>query len=139
MLKLIKILSSNVVKTNKLPKLVHSNRQQIDLLSKHTPKFIECKTNNMNQHVKTSFQDDHFEINMVYANENGIKKNHRKQFPYIWLRDSCRCESCYDSKNQQVLFDLKNASLNIKPNYILHVDENFNFEIECKKMFNKKN
>ncbi|KAK5640795.1 hypothetical protein RI129_009342 [Pyrocoelia pectoralis] len=41
---------------------------------------------------------------------------HQKQrFYYIWLRDNCKCEECYSKFYNQILFNIANIPLDIKP------------------------
>lgn len=62
----------------------------------------------------------------------------KKQFPYIWLRDSCNCKECYDSDADEKRNDLNQISLNIEPKSIrlLETSEKNkeNFEIICKAL-----
>ncbi|XP_076033723.1 trimethyllysine hydroxylase [Oratosquilla oratoria] len=36
-------------------------------------------------------------------------------FPYVWLRDHCYCERCYNSKTFQKMHDIYDIALNIQP------------------------
>lgn len=49
-------------------------------------------------------------------------------FHYAWLRDSCRCKLCVDSKSQQKLFDTINLKLDVNPR-LRHVAENGSLKI----------
>ena len=82
-----------------------------------------------NHNVKTIFSDSYFEISLS-ARENGVVGN-KKKYPYIWLRDNCKCNDCYDCKNQQTLVNLKSIPLNIKPNDISSNNDS-KFTINCK-------
>ena len=54
-----------------------------------------------------------FEVKFSKLNE--IDK---KQFPYIWLRDFCKCKDCFDGRNKQTLINLVHELLNLSKNVI---------------------
>jgi hypothetical protein len=111
------MLSINFFKFNKITKYI--------INSYKTWSYIPNNFSNLK--FQASFHDDNFEIKV--SNLNEIKN---KKVPYIWLRDFCSCKDCFDGKNKQILINLKNIPLNIKPNDVLKSEDDSNFTIKCK-------
>ncbi len=106
---MIKII--NLVKTRKL-------------LFQNKNLFFNYTTNEALQKIKATFNENYFEINIL---------NKNKKYPYIWLRDCCKCKECFDGLNQQTLINLKDIPLDIKPDNVCQNETKFN--IKCKFLF----
>jgi hypothetical protein len=76
--------------------------------------------------IKTSLRNDHLEFE--------LNENLRKKFPYIWLRDNCKCTKCFNYLADEVELDLLNVDENIAP-YSVELkakDKSEFLEIVCK-------
>ena len=49
---------------------------------------------------------------------------------YVWLRDHCRCDSCYNFETQQRRFDVHNIPLNVRPLAVKPSSQVLNIECE---------
>jgi len=45
----------------------------------------------------------------------GTRWPHPLHLPHVWLRDHCRCSSCYDAATSQRIFDIADLPLQIRP------------------------
>ncbi|XP_017769680.1 PREDICTED: trimethyllysine dioxygenase, mitochondrial [Nicrophorus vespilloides] len=70
----------------------------------HARKALLSTTKNLERFLST--HGNHLEINF----ENKVLK-----YNYIWLRDHCRCEKCYNRKTFQIASDINEIALDIKP------------------------
>ena len=111
------MIINNLWKLNKISKILTNSYKTLNYIP----------SNNSNVKIQASFYDDNFEVKFSKLNE--IDK---KQFPYIWLRDFCKCKDCFDGRNKQTLINLKNIPLDIKPNDILKSENDSKFTINCK-------
>jgi hypothetical protein len=75
--------------------------------------------------IETKFNENNFEIKL---NDESNKKN----YPYIWLRDCCPCQHCFDNQNYQHLVDLANIPENIKPIKVTYTKQDSEVEVICK-------
>jgi hypothetical protein len=87
---------------------------------------INNNYDNQNE-IKTSFNDKFFEIAIFDRNNN---KSLAKRLPFIWLRDSCKCNQCFDHKNEEQSYNLTNSSIDIHPVAITHQSDN-TFCVKC--------
>lgn len=96
--------------------------------SRHTleSKSVNFNKNIFNLHDKkdfaTTFNDDSVEF---IKDDNNIKK-----YPYIWLRDHCKCSMCFNSVTEELELDISEISLDIKPILVKSLNDN-SFEILC--------
>jgi hypothetical protein len=75
--------------------------------------------------IETNFNENNFEIKL-------IDESKKKNYPYIWLRDCCPCQHCFDSQNHQHLVDLANIPENIKPIKVNYTKQDSEVEVICK-------
>ena len=73
--------------------------------------------------ILTTFHHDSIEFR---TNENNVKK-----YPYIWLRDHCKCSTCFNQRTEELEFDLSEIPLDIKPSSVRNLNDNC-FEIICR-------
>ena len=68
--------------------------------SKVTPGYVGFKVSSVEDSVKidVDFKEDHFVLD-YHASDKNVKVS--KDFPYVWLRDRCRCASCFNQKTQE--------------------------------------
>ena len=76
--------------------------------------------------ILTTFHQDSIEFR---TNENNVKK-----YPYIWLRDHCKCSTCFNQRTEELEFDLSEIPLDIKPSSVRNLNDNC-FEIICRCFF----
>jgi hypothetical protein len=90
--------------------------------------------NGKHKDVYTFFNENSIEFKLLKKNE-AKPIELKKQFPYIWLRDSCKCKECYDPGADEKRNDLNKTELDIAPKSIRLLEnvENIkeNFEITC--------
>jgi hypothetical protein len=79
--------------------------------------------------VSTSFGENLIEFNLEMSNV----KIGSKKFPYVWLRDNCKCSKCFNYVTHEVDLDLVELSVNSKPVQIS--DKKNKVEIKCKVFF----
>lgn len=90
---------------------------------------------NKNRYYETLFEENCVQISLTLSENNKSKIN--KKFPYIWLRDKCKCSECYNYTADEVEVDLGKISDQIKP---VRVEERLNqdskvFTITCRNEF----
>lgn len=107
-----------------LYKLNHSGQN----LARHVSgKTFNIKKNEYN--VSTSFGEHLIEFNL---NMHNVKIG-TKKFPYIWLRDNCKCSKCFNYETHEVDIDMAELSIDSKPVQI--IDKKDKVEIKCKTFF----
>ena len=72
-----------------------------------------------------------FETNHIEFSLNNNLKNIDKKYPYIWLRDLCRCPQCFNQKTEEKTIALANISIDIKPNFVASISKKDCIEITC--------
>lgn len=86
--------------------------------SRVTPSYVGFKASSVEDSVKidVDFKQDHFVLE-YHATDKNVKVS--KDFPYVWLRDRCRCASCFNQRTQEneitpfVLTPLDMAPVNV--------------------------
>ena len=116
---ILRIIGSHTYKFN-INKLVNLNKV---IASRYTT-LENVKMNEL--HLETKLNEGFIQFNLLLRN-----KSYVKEFPYIWLRDHCKCPKCYNKRTEENEFDLSLIPLNIKPIRAKTL-ENHNLEIICK-------
>lgn len=62
-------------------------------------------------HIETNFSQNTFEI---YSKSSKLSR----KYPYLWLRDNCKCSKCYNYLADEVDIDLTKIPDSIRPNKI---------------------
>lgn len=57
----------------------------------------------------------HFEAKFQKQGIELVYNNTTKQFPYLWLRDNCKCSACYNYTADEIDIDLTKLSNSIAP------------------------
>lgn len=94
-----------------------------NLIRYSSGKTFNIKKNEYN--VSASFGEQLIEFNLDVNNT----KIGKKIFPYIWLRDNCKCSKCFNYTTYEVDLDLAELSIDSKPIQITEKDEKV--EIKC--------
>lgn len=110
---------SNIKNLANLNKVIASG--YTTLSKKNTIKNIEMNELNL----ETKLNDGFIQFNLLVRN-----KSYVKEFPYIWLRDHCKCSKCHNKKTDENEFDLSLIPHNIKPVQAKSLGTN-NLEIIC--------
>ena len=79
-----------------------------------------------NRDIQAHFDNRSFEINVL--NRSNAKQS-TKKFPYIWLRDTCKCPKCFDIATDEKRNDLNEISMDIEPTHIKFHETKRHFEI----------
>ena len=72
--------------------------------------------------IETKFSSDSIQFK---TNDNTLKK-----YPYIWLRDHCKCSKCFNQQTEELENDLTEISIDIKPIEIKQISDS-SFGIIC--------
>lgn len=99
MLKRIFLNSSKVYRVAK-PRFAGLTAARIAQLSSATPSYVGFKASRVDESTKIDahFNKDHFVL-QYQATDKNLAVN--KDFPYVWLRDRCRCSECFNRKTQE--------------------------------------
>lgn len=82
------------------------------LFTTRSPFSFLIDTNSYNDCVEFKWKNGEREIN--------------KKFPYIWLRDRCKCKNCYNKITDEVELDLVSIPVDIKPEKFQIVNQKLN-------------
>jgi hypothetical protein len=80
-------------------------------LKRNDSNIIYLKKNN--SEYQTIFESDFFEIN--FSLNNTILK---REMPYIWLRDNCKCSKCFNNYTEEVELDKVSLNVDSRPKNI---------------------
>ena len=100
-----------------------------NILSKKKNSLKFCKHNlaydkgNEVKSFETLFEND-----SIHFKKDGTNL---KKYPYIWLRDHCKCSKCFNQNTEELEFDLSEIPLNIKPTSVKNI-ANSVCQIICK-------
>ena len=111
-------LFKNIVRLNNYT-VSHVSNQSINLRSANDFSLHNVKCGLA---IETKFNSDCIQF---VANESILKK-----YPYIWLRDHCKCSKCYNQITEELENDLTEIPLDVKPIDIKQTTEK-SFEITC--------
>jgi hypothetical protein len=112
---LIKLLRNNI-------SLMKFHKRQQTTNSKENSFFSDNGNNNFI--LKTSFTNNAIEFRT--NDERNLKK-----YPYIWLRDHCKCSKCFNERTEELEFDVSEINIDIKPRSVKYLN-NHVVEITCK-------
>ena len=72
-------------------------------------------------------------LNKEYLQLNFFQSSRKteKIYPYIWLRDQCKCSECFNHTTEEVELDLAAIPVDVKPIEMNKIDEEA-VEIICK-------
>ena len=125
MLSIIRIIRTNIslIKKNNFYNLISACKAHHHTIeSKYANPVADVTFRHKEKSFITTFNNNSVEFR---ANENNIKK-----YPYIWLRDHCKCSTCFNQTTEELEFDLSEIPLDIKPSSVKNLKTNF-FEIIC--------
>ena len=91
----------------------------------HKAVFKDNLNNDKETSIKikqTKFNDDSIQFQTI--------DNRSKIFPYIWLRDHCKCSKCFNKNTEELEFDLSEIPIDIKPISIKKTNDH-SFQITC--------
>lgn len=102
---------------------LETRKRIISSLNKNL-KLINDQTSNIN--IETRLNVDSIEISMT-MNQISVKK----AYPYIWLRDNCKCSKCFNYLADEVERDLLGLDENVKPLTFQSKSDSNLVEITC--------
>lgn len=79
-------------------------------------------------HFETKFGKNSLEIFSKIAKSS-------RHYPYLWLRDNCKCSKCYNYIADEIDIDLTTIPDTIRPNKIESIDQK-TFSILCNSNLN---
>lgn len=118
---------SSIIKLlrNHISLIKFHNRQQTTNSKENS--FFDNENND--SILKTTFTNDSIEFR---TNDD----RHFKKYPYIWLRDHCKCSKCFNTRTEELEFDMSEICIDIKPKSVKHLNKHV-FEIICEYLFSK--
>ena len=63
-----------------------------------------------NHKVTGAQEDDRGGMLMVYWNDGSASR-----YPYVWLRDNCKCPRCFQGKSNRRILHMRNVDVDVKP------------------------
>lgn len=86
------------------------------MLKNLSNKFVNLCHVTRRLHIETKFGKNSFEI------ISKISKISR-QYPYLWLRDNCKCSKCYNYIADEIDIDITKIADTIRPKKIESIDQ----------------
>ena len=116
------------------------------MIAKKLIRFLIIQTSRLNHHTFKklsskfiSFERDGYKVATKLSErviEFGLELNDvkigTKTMPFIWLRENCKCEKCFNYRTNECDLDLTSLPLDIVPREIIQDKQEHRIEIKCK-------
>lgn len=114
---------------NLLKNTIKTIKKNFKFTTKQKLNFVLTKNYDNQKEIKTLFNEKLFEVE-IFDRKN--EKILTRQLPFIWLRDSCKCNQCFDHKNEEQSYNLTSSSISIRPLAIESLSSE-TFSVRCMK------